>query len=106
MAALRTITKADFSNFKEEQINAIVFDVWSTNFAQFQAYQQDFELQNKDINLIHNYFSLVTMIALNNAKGAGHRNVVRGSLSENILSKLSTPEKTTGFLSKINPLGK
>lgn len=106
MTSIKIVLRADFSKFNEKEIPAIVYEYWSTNFAQFIAYMEDYNLAFKDLNIVHNGFFTAALIAFKNAEGAGHRNAVRGVLSENVLARLADADgkRKETFFSKLNPL--
>lgn len=84
---LQGIARIDFSNFKEEQIGPYIYKFYKTNFMQFILYAREFDLREEDYNIIKTELLYNCMAAFNNAKNAGHRNVVRATLSENVLLK-------------------
>ena len=101
MMVLNLALRMDFSNMDENDIPKLTIEFHKTNFAQFVIYQKEFNLHSKDFNIINIACWIPFYIAARNAKGAGHRNAVRGVLSEDILAKMAQPDKTGGFWDKI-----
>jgi hypothetical protein len=93
----------NFSHYLERDVPKLALMFFEDNFPQFLVYAEDFELSPKDFNVIKTILKFWTLSVLNNAKGAGHRNVVRGTLSEGILAKALAPaqeeNKKGGFFS-------
>ena len=77
----------NFSHYKESDINKLVCLFFEDNYPTFTIYSQDFELDPKDFNVIKTILRFYPLSVLNNAKNAGHRNVVRGTLSEALLQR-------------------
>jgi hypothetical protein len=100
MSALQGVgDNVDFSNYNEKDIGKLSLMFFEDNYPQFMVYNNDFELQPQDFNVIKTILKFWALSVLNNAKGAGHRNVVRGTLSEGILARaLGSPaeEKKKG----------
>ena len=77
----------NFSYYNEKDIPKLASMYFSKNYPQYIIYSKDFDLHPRDFNIIHSIISFWCLSVLNNAKNAGHRNVVRGTLSEGILMK-------------------
>jgi hypothetical protein len=100
MSALQGVgDNVDFSNYNEKDVGKLALMFFEDNYPQFMVYNNDFELNSQDFNVIKTILKFWCLSVLNNAKGAGHRNVVRGTLSEGILARaLGSPaeEKKKG----------
>jgi len=94
MATLQAIGDiANFSNYDEKDIPKLALMFFEENYPNYLVYHKDFELEPKDFNVIKTILQFWALSVLKNAKSAGHRNVVRGTLSENVLARaLGTPE--------------
>lgn len=84
MLILRIVTRVDFSNVQEADIPKMTFKFFKDNLSHFFVYHEDFGLDLKNINIVETAILNVMWISLRNAKNAGHRNVVRGTLSESV----------------------
>ena len=111
---IKSIAKTiEYSNFDKDDIPMFATHEFKTNYPYFTIYHDDYELDKKDFNLIATILFNFIISAFNKAKGAGHRNVVRGVYSEETLGKIikgnESQIKKEGFLSgmaKFNPLKK
>lgn len=107
MLILEIALRMDFSNMDEKEIPKIILDFYKNNFSQFAVYHEDFKLNLKNINVIHTACFTAPYIAARNAKNAGHRNVVRGTLSENVfLKSMASEQQKSGFLDRLRSLGR
>jgi hypothetical protein len=95
MASLQGIGDiVNFSYYESKDIPKLALMYFSDNYPNFLIYSKDFELSPKDFNVIKTILQFWSLSVLNNAKNAGHRNVVRGTLSEGILARaLGTSEE-------------
>lgn len=88
MAALQAFGDlAQFSNYEEKEIPKLVCLFFEDNYPTFILYADKFELNPQDFNVINTGLKFYALSVLKNAKNAGHRNVVRGTLSENVLQR-------------------
>lgn len=88
MATLQGIGDiANFSNYDEKEIPKLAVLFFNNNYPNFLVYYKEFELDPRDFNVIKTILQFWCLSVLKNAKNAGHRNVVRGTLSENVLAK-------------------
>lgn len=101
----------EYSNFKEEEIPKFVPYYYEQNYPYFMVFADEYELAPEDRNLISTLLFNFIITSLFKAKGAGHRNVVRGTYSEDTLSRILPPEQMKqsqggilGGLAKLNPL--
>lgn len=102
LTILTMVLRMDFSNMNEDDIPRIISEFFSTNFTQFAVYHENFDLELKNINIIKTGCFMTSYIAARNAKNAGHRNVVRGTLSEQVfLKSMEGGDKKGSFLDKI-----
>lgn len=100
----------EFSNFKEDDIPKFAIYLFEYNYPYFTIYYRDYELSREDFNLVSTILIDYILTSLYKAKGGGHRNVVRGTYSEDLLGKVVQPEfirKEGGFgalLGRLNPM--
>jgi hypothetical protein len=88
MATLQGIGDiVNFSYYTEKDIPRLALMFFADNYPQYLVYHSEFELNPKDFNVIRTILQFWALSVLNNSKGAGHRNVVRGTLSEGILAR-------------------
>jgi hypothetical protein len=88
MATLQAIGDiANFSNYDEKEIPKLALMFFEENYPHYLIYNKDFELDPKDFNVVKTILQFWILSVLKNAKGAGHRNVVRGTLSETVLAR-------------------
>jgi hypothetical protein len=88
MASLQALGDlANFSYYEKNDIPKLAVLFFSDNYPTFILYSQEFELDPKDFNIINSILKFYALNVFNNAKNAGHRNVVRGTLSENLLQR-------------------
>lgn len=103
MAVLQGIGDiVNFSYYETKDIPKLAFMFFSDNYPAFLVYSQEFELKPTDFNVVKTILQFWCLSVLNNAKNAGHRNVVRGTLSEGILAKAlsgETEKKKKGLFS-------
>jgi len=83
----------NFSYYNEKDIPKLALMFFSDNYPQFLIYSDEFELSPKDFNIVKTILQFWCLSVLNNAKNAGHRNVVRGTLSEGILARALAPQQ-------------
>lgn len=101
----------EFSNIHEDEIPKRILHLFSKNIPYFFVYYKEFGLARSDFNIIEtSLFSIIDSI-LHKAKGGGHRNVIRGTYSEDTLGKIlkgseQQAKETGGFLSNLNPFKK
>ena len=95
MATLQGIGDiVNFSYYEAKNIPKLALMFFSDNYPNYLVYSKEFELNPKDFNVIKTILQFWSLSVLNNAKNAGHRNVVRGTLSEGILARaLGTQEQ-------------
>lgn len=98
----------EFSSFREKEIPKIAKYLFKMNYPYFTIYYSEYDLDRSDFNLIANLLFTFIISSLNKAKGSGHRNVVRGTYSEDLLGRYvgkEEDEKKKGRLdlSKLNP---
>lgn len=96
MATLQGIGDiVNFSYYEQKDIPKLAFLFFADNYPNYVVYSKEFELDPKDFNIIRTILQFWCLSVLNNAKNAGHRNVVRGTLSEGILARAlgNEPEK-------------
>ena len=101
----------EYSSIREEDIPKFAVFLFEQNYPYFTIYYSEYELQISDFNLVSTILFNFIISALHKAKGGGHRNVVRGTYSEDILGKLiAQPEMQKGNLAnaleKFNPFKK
>lgn len=101
----------EFSNFKEDEIPQIARYFFRINYPYFTIYHEDYELEKKDFNLVATMLFSFIIASLHKAKGGGHRNVVRGTYSEDLLGKITREpiaqqQRQSFDFSKLNPFKK
>jgi len=77
----------NFSYYESKDIPRLALMFFSDNYPNYLVYSEEFALDPKDFNVIKTILQFWSLSVLNNAKNAGHRNVVRGTLSEGILAR-------------------
>lgn len=77
-----------FSFYHEKDIPRYVYYAFSQNYPTFIVYAKDFELDYKDYNIIETILFHFILSVYMAARHGGHRNAVRGTLSENVMAKL------------------
>lgn len=88
MASLQALGDlANFSNYDEKDIPKLTVLFFEDNYPTYVLYANEFELDPKDFNVVNSILKFYALSVLKNAKNAGHRNVVRGTLSENLLQR-------------------
>ena len=93
MAVLQGIGDiVNFSHYTEKDIPKLAVLFFENNYPSILIYAEEFELNPKDYNVIKTILQFWCLSVLNNAKNAGHRNVVRGTLSEGILARALAPQ--------------
>jgi len=99
-----------FSNYKDDEINSLTLYVCDKALPTIHINYKEYGIQNKsDLQIIDIQIFNLTLAAFKKAVGAGDRNVVRGTISENIASRMGygqMPVQKQSFLSKINPFGR
>jgi len=95
MATLQALgDNANFSNYTEKMIPNLVMLFVNTNYPTFKVYAEEFDLDPKDFNIVFTVLYSFSLSVYLNAKNAGHRNTVRGVLSEDVLNRaLGNQEK-------------
>ncbi|HEC37730.1 hypothetical protein LCGC14_0732200 [marine sediment metagenome] len=114
ITCISSISKTiEFSSFKEKQIPKLANYFFKTNYPYFTVYYEDYELDRKDFNLISTILLAFIVSSFNKAKGAGHRNVVRGTYSEDLLGRytgelpnIQGSQKSKFNLGLLNPFKK
>lgn len=88
MATLQAISDdVIYSNFDEKEPNKLAALYFEQNYPHFTIYHQEFGLDKKDFNIIKSILLFYALSILKSAKNAGHRNVVRGTLSESVFMR-------------------
>lgn len=77
----------EFSSLKEKEIPKLVKHLFRLNYPYYTIYHQDYKLDRKDFNLIANLLVSFILASTKKAQGSGHRNVIRGTYSEDLLGK-------------------
>lgn len=84
---LHVLRRIEFSNFDKDKTPPLIFNYYRTNIIQFLAYHNEFDLREEDYNVIKTELMYACLAAFHNAHAAGHRNVVRGTMSESVFLK-------------------
>ena len=95
---------ATFSNYDKKQIPRIVDFYFTNAYTEFIVYSTEFELKEYRKKEVLNILFSFYLSALNSAKNAGHRNTIRGVLSENVMARAlaggeDTSKKKKGMFS-------
>lgn len=113
LADIEAISKTiEFSSFKEKEIPAIVNHLFRQNYPFYTIYWDVYDLDRKDFNLIATILFTCIISSFKKAQGAGHRNVVRGTYSEDLMGKYAMTgndpfeDKGKGSFSFMNPFRK
>lgn len=109
---LYSIEDMEFSHLDDNErvINSYVNYLYQENYPYFTVYHEDYELDRKDFNLISTELLVFILSTFRKARGAGHRNVVRGTYSEDVLGKALSyqKEQQRGLfgrtLDRVNPM--
>jgi hypothetical protein len=105
MASLQALGDlANFSYYETKDIPKLASLFFEDNYPTFIIYAQEFELDPKDFNVVNSVLKWYALSVLNNAKNAGHRNVVRGTLSENLLQRAfgnGEPQKKPSIIDRL-----
>jgi hypothetical protein len=98
-----------FSAYSIEEINKRVQFVCETLLPVLYINHQEYGIQKSDLFLIDIKVFVMCDAAFRKAMGGGDRGVIRGTLSENIMSRTGTlmrEEKQGGFLHRLNPFAR
>jgi len=99
-----------FSNYKEEEINALVMYVCDKAIPTIHINYKEYGIMDKsDLQIIDIQIFNLTLAAFKKAVGGGDRSVVRGGVSESIVQRqgyMGQPQERRGFLSRINPFSR
>ena len=92
-----------FGRYDENAIPNLVFYFFSINYPHFRIYHKEFGLDERNFNLIKTMLLFFPLGSFQNAWNAGHRNTVRGVVSESVqlkaLAAQQEQQKSGGFLS-------
>lgn len=100
-----------FSNYREDEINRYVLFVCEKAIPVIHINYKEYGiLEKSDLQIVDIQLFNLTMSAFKKAVGAGDRNVIRGTVSEQIASRMGygypvqmSRKERRGFLSKVNP---
>lgn len=97
---------AIFSNYDKKQIPKIADFYFTNAYTEFVVYAHEFGLKEYRKKEVLNILFSFYLSALNSAKNAGHRNTIRGVLSENVMARAlassgDMPKKRKGFFGSI-----
>ena len=94
MACLQGVgDNMNFSYLDEKQIPKLAKFFVGQNYPHFKLYADNFGLAKHDENVVLTIMFGYFLSILQNARNAGHRNVVRGTLSENVLMRGLSADK-------------
>lgn len=105
MTCLQSIDEnVAFSYYNEKDIPRLVYHAFSQNYPTYIIYAKDFDLDPKDFNIIETVLFHYILSVYMAARHGGHRNAVRGTLSENVMAKLfeGGKEKPKGIKGWLN----
>jgi hypothetical protein len=99
-----------FSNYKDDEINKLTLYVCDKALPTIHINYKEYGIIEKsDLQIIDIQIFNLTLAAFKKAVGAGDRNVVRGTITESMVTRAGYPPQypsQKGFLSKINPFRK
>jgi len=100
-----------FSNYDPKTIPKLVFFYLKNAYSSFVTYSHEFELEEERRDEVLNILLGFFLSTHNNAKNSGHRNTIRGVLSESMLGRAlaggsGSEPKSKGFFSRLNPFGR
>ncbi len=109
MAALNDVIT--MSNIPPDEVNKLVRFVCRQTIPVMYINYKEWGVKVKsDLQLLSNQIFMMTYGALHKASGAGDRNVVRGTITENIATRQGYPDqydqRERGVLSRMNPFAK
>lgn len=106
MNTLRTISRKilTMSSYDFDELKPRIAVYAKRNIAHFLAYSEEYELDELNYNQISNYIFTFCDAAYHKAKGAGDRNVVRGTYSEALLAGMMGKNKQ-GEMNQAKPGG-
>lgn len=89
LACMQSLTdNVAFSFYAEKDIPRLVYHFFATNYPVYICYAADFELDYKDYNVVESILFHFALSVYQSGRHGGHRNTVRGTLSENVMAKL------------------
>lgn len=98
-----------FSNFDQERVDKLVVLIVEETYFNVAINWRDFGIPDKSsIATVQLKILMAAISALNRAKGAGDRNVVRGAVQESISNRQMPdfyPQPQQSLLGKLNPFG-
>jgi len=102
-----------FSNYKEEEINNLVLFVCDKAIPVIHINYKDYGIQQKsDLQIIDIQIFNLTLGAFKKAVASGDRNVIRGTVTEAMMTRTGGipsqqyPQERKGVLGRINPFGR
>lgn len=102
----------EYSYIEKDDVGRFAAYLFRINYPYFTVYFNEYDLNKRDFNLIATLLFNFIISSLSKAKGGGHRNVVRGTYSEDVLGQaLRTDEiKKRGLfangLAGLNPFAR
>lgn len=100
----------EWSNFKEDEIDARILKYFQANFPSFTFWHEDYDLNPADFSYVES--TLMTFIdsAFHKAKSAKYVNTIAKTYSEDFLARAvgdaQQNAKKESFLSKLNPMNR
>lgn len=99
------------SNIPPDEVNKLVRFVCRQTIPVMYINYKEWGVKIKsDLQLLSNQILMMTYGALHKGSGAGDRNVVRGTITESMVTRQGYPnqypQKEGGFLSRMNPFAK
>lgn len=100
-----------FSNYKSDEINKYVNYICKMSIPTIYLNYKEYGIQSKsDLKYVCTQLFIYASGAFRKAVGAGDRNVIRGTITESMMTRqgypAQYPQRERGFLSKINPFVK
>ena len=101
-----------FSKYDSEEINGLVLYICDKAIPTIHINYREYGIKEKsDLEIIDVQIFNLTLAAFKKAVGGGDRNLVRGTLSEQIMNRQSNmpqnmPQQKQGIFSRMNPFSK
>jgi len=100
-----------FSNYRPDEINKYIRYICKQSIPTIYLNYKEYGIKSKsDLKYISTQLLIYASGAFRKALGAGDRNVIRGTISESMVTRQGYPQQQyqgdKGFLSKMNPFAK
>lgn len=93
-----------FSNYRAEEVNHLTFYVCEKAIPTIHLNYKEYGIKDKsDLQILDIQLFNLTLAAFKKAIGAGDRGVIRGVMTENIMTRPYEEKKEPGLFSRFNP---